>query len=175
MTYGRLDDWFLSNVWADFTWTNFSFGKFSVARMLIINGGAIRTTERYYFFSVWGGGGSWWHLHRIQGYQHFRKGRRHIEQTIICMKNENKIATSDSYVGRNVLKICIMVTKWLPEAILDIPFWPKCSHAVRYHEWSYNACIKCGNNRPVWYLYLLVIDMYISMYYYIVMNGWISY
>ena len=29
----------------------------------------------------------------------------------------NKIATSDSYVGHSVSKICITVTKWLPEAI----------------------------------------------------------
>ena len=35
---------------------------------------------------------------------------------VICMKR-GKIATSDSYVGYNVSKICITVTKWLPEAI----------------------------------------------------------
>ena len=130
MTYKRLDNWFWAMFELTSTWTNFSVGRFSVARMLIINGGAIRTTKIYYsFFSVWGGGGPGDPYIEYRGTKTSGRTTSYRADNNMYEKG-NKIPTSDSYVGHNVSKIYIMVTKWLPEAIWDIRFWPKFSQFV---------------------------------------------
>ena len=121
-----------------------------------------RRPSRYYFFSVWGGGGPGGPNIESRGTNNSGEDDVIIEQTFIFIWKRTKIATSDSYMGHYVSKICITVTKWLPEAIRDI-------FSVRY-QWSYNACIKFGNNRPVWYLDLLLLHMYICIITYLWMD-----
>ena len=152
MTYRRIDDLFLAMYELTSTWTNFSFGKFSVAKILIIIGGAIRTTERYYFLFQFEG--VLVALTSNPGVPKFQERTTSYRADNHMYEKGKQITTSDSYVGHNVSTICITVTKWLPEAIWEI-------FSVRYQR-SYNACIKCGKNRPVWYLDLLVLHICIT-------------
>ena len=152
----RSDDWFWAMFELTSTWTNFSFGRFSVAKILII---IRRRTERYCFLFQFEGGilvaltsnpGVPKFQERTTSYRAdnhmYEKGKINSHQWFIC--------------GTQCVKN-ITVTKWPPEAIWDIRFLAKML-SVRY-QWSYNACIKCGNNRPVWYLDLLVLHMYICI------------